>query len=76
MLDTGDEYQSPFHVANVRFKACQILTFLAEHHLIARPALSAQIVPELRRAINEDPDVDVVYFATQCLDAVERELRH
>lgn len=62
-------------VANVRFKACQILTFLAEHQLIARPALSQQIGPKIQNVIREDPDVDVVFFATQCLDAVERALK-
>ena len=59
-------------VANVRFKACQIVTFLAEHQLINRSTLSAQIAPKLERVVKEDPDVDVVYFATQCLDAVHR----
>ena len=59
-------------VANVRFKACQIVSFLADHNLINRPVLSSQIIPKLKSVIEEDPDVDVVYFATQCLDAVSR----
>jgi len=58
-------------VANVRFKACQVVTFLVEHHRLDPLTLSAIIVPKLERVVKQDADVDVVYFATQCLHAIE-----
>lgn len=58
-------------VANVRFKACQVVTFLVEHHRLDPLTLSAVIVPKLERVVKQDADVDVVYFATQCLHAIE-----
>jgi len=59
-------------VANVRFKAAQIVAFLADHDRIRRALLEDLAAPKLDAAVDGDDDPDVVYFAQQCRDAVRR----
>merc|ERR1712228_725030 len=53
-------------VANVRFKACQIVKFLVQHKLIHSEYLKV-IRLKLQHMIHHDDDVDVRYFATQSM---------
>eukprot|EP01083_Nonionella_stella_P064093 166751_1 len=56
-------------VANVRFKACQIVQFLANNELISE-SLIKMIDTKLEDMIQTDDDIDVKYFATQSLEAL------
>ena len=58
-------------VANVRFKACQIVKFLIKHKLIHSEYLKV-IRLKLQHMIHHDDDVDVRYFATQSMIEFDR----
>jgi len=59
-------------VANVRFKACQIMTFLAKHSLIEHSFVS-NIQSKLEHIVQTDDDVDVIYYAGQCMEALSHD---
>lgn len=56
-------------VANVRFKSCQIITFLATNKLIHESLIDG-IHKKLQIIIENDDDVDVRYFAQQSIQAL------
>jgi len=59
-------------VANVRFKACQIVQFLIKHKLISDQFLKVVRI-KLQHMMNDDDDQDVRFFAAQSMQALEEQ---
>jgi len=60
-------------VANVRFKACQIVQFLIKHKLISDRFLKVVRI-KLQHMMNDDDDQDVRFFAAQSMQALEEQM--
>jgi len=58
-------------VANVRFKACQIITLLAKHQLIHKQFVHSTL-SQLQHLLQTDEDTDVRYFARQSIEALSK----